>query len=483
MFQSNEKDRTLIINFDKIITHEQVKNFNIFNFSLKNSYFKAVSEILIFLEDLYQEIGNDVIFTLFKIKSTIDLANIYKEEHKEFDFKSIIKKELLNNGELIDKIFNIVEKDYVDLKISSANKNEELQITNEHCKDFFVVSSLHKLVIMFSLHYGYMNNLPTKDLDDLIFELNYDSFDYIDKLHNCNLRNKLFKLIKSRVDSTKYSDKVILGYLESVSIDTDILANNIFHTIIKNTIFKIERSRSLVSFLHSIIKNQINYQYKVKLPYNYKPVNLNLQEGINEFESYNRCDETSEILINIVIQNIIKNNIYNLSFPDDEIEYYKTRIKVNLMNLTLLRIFLVKELKSFKNLNIINHTDFIKLSLIMKNWFIENNLNSLAEIVLSTSDNSEISWKMNFNRSKFISTLLNNERAVRLFTMYNFIAKQMMTKNPIVNLILNLNYNTLIVYPSYQEYQNGIIENKSIDSNKDLDAITEEVLTFLEKRL
>ena len=211
-----EKNKNIIIEFDKIFINE---NFNVYNkfitgIGKKRVYSSMATDICndnnMILNQCDPQLKMRILYSYFTIKKAIDLKKFVKvddentlqqygaEAHRDFgkyeNFINFLISTLFT-VDFIEAIKAYVEEHYevsVDEK-ESANYAEATTFTNEHLKLIYTASYMTKFAIPLCTHYIFINS----DLNIDVFNFMYTIFDAIFKIivvgTNCsNLMNKLY---------------------------------------------------------------------------------------------------------------------------------------------------------------------------------------------------------------------------------------------------------------------------------------------------
>lgn len=283
-------------------------------------------------------LNEDLALILFNLLNAKVILMTRENEVSYDEFIEIMNK-IINDGNklLIKTIETYVTKNYAlsldkiteTMKESKKKVNEELQVSDSHAIDLIKISYLYRVMIPIISMYFITNkaslNLPSdEDIDDLEFdEVNSSIFAYLFDTFAENpeaLRNKLFKLTYSRISKTAYSDKRFWSAAKNVGITKDTEALEIFKKLLTNAIPKlsIDPDKNVISFLQSVIKNQIDFLFQNKFKHKIIPLGNNLErygdedsDDMSEFERLeiqsSRKDEGAYLIRKANISNVISN--------------------------------------------------------------------------------------------------------------------------------------------------------------------------------
>jgi hypothetical protein len=312
-FYSEDKNNNFCIAFDKIFKQSKLEVFNAFEMNSKRNFKNLTPSIVDTYRELFLKDGKFdedlaiVLFNILNVKSKLMLNETSYEE-----FLSIADSITDSNDSLlIKKIGDYVEEHYaLDLDTITANTkakkkkvNEELQFSDEHARSLLKIAYLYRVMIpIISVYFTYNKSLFAKttediendDLEDMKFdEINGSIFAYLFEKFEANtgaLRNKLYKLVYSRVSRTSYSDKRFWQAAKNQGITQDTETLEIYKKLLTNAIPKlsIDGDKNIVSFFQSVVNNQIDFLFQNKFKNKY------ISLGNNEEKYRDDDDATSE---------------------------------------------------------------------------------------------------------------------------------------------------------------------------------------------
>ena len=122
------------------------------------------------------------------------------------------------------------------------------------------------------------------DVDDSVEELKFDEanskiFAYLFDKFATNpeaLRNKLYKFTSSRVSKTSFSDKRFWQIAKNVAVTEKTESLEIYKKLLTNAIPKlsIQKDKNAISFLQSVINNQIDFLFQNKFRDKFIPISI-----------------------------------------------------------------------------------------------------------------------------------------------------------------------------------------------------------------
>lgn len=287
--------------FNKLFEQEQLGIYNIFEMSSKRNFKNLTPMILSTYEELFLDesggLRDDcelIFFKLLKAKSDIMVA----ENGTSYDEFIADLEEIMKGGDnlLINIIKQYVTDNYSlnldkitsDTKAKNRKVNAELQFSDAHARDLLKIAYLYRVMIPLISVYFYYNKSSfsykneaadgqpsEEDAEELKFEeVNSSIFAYLfDKI--CDnpeaLRSKLYRLTYSGVSKTSYSDKRFWLAAKNVSITEKTEALDIYKKILTNAIPKlsIDGDKNVISFLQSVINNQVDFLFQNKFKYHF----------------------------------------------------------------------------------------------------------------------------------------------------------------------------------------------------------------------
>lgn len=264
--------------------------------NLSPSILSTYEELFLDEEGSIKDEAQLIFFNILKSKSDIMVSDSISYE-KFIECLDVI----MNSGDnlLINMINKFVEDNYAltldkitqETKDKKKKVNTELQFSDNHAKDLLKISYLYRVLIPIISVYFYYNKssfnsvkpqdlengemIPESELEELQFdEVNTNIFAYLFDKFATNpeaLRNKLYRLTYSGVSKTAYSDKRFWLAAKNVAITERSEALEIYKKILTNAIPKlsIEGDKNVISFLQSVINNQVDFLFQNKFKYHF----------------------------------------------------------------------------------------------------------------------------------------------------------------------------------------------------------------------
>lgn len=206
---ANNDGKLFILRFDKAFGIPKLGIYNKF-FIKKASYEKQLDVIckyMNFFMKFYDD-ERELVSAYLKIKYAIDREQKFNENNSDQLIDLIY--ELLFTDSIVNKIYKIVEDNYLDDIESSDSKKyvmekkhlESLEFTNNHIKILLRISFGMKLIAPIMFHYVSFNVIKLDKDSDLIYKFYRKLFDIFSD--EVNIYNKLFTYVKHFASS--YSD-------------------------------------------------------------------------------------------------------------------------------------------------------------------------------------------------------------------------------------------------------------------------------------
>ena len=357
-FYTKDDGNIFGIAFDKIFKQEPLTVFDDFELNSKRNFKNLAPMIL----ETYQQIFLDdegcvnedlalVLFNMLYAESKILQKSSKNEPMPYEEFISLVDKVTDDGDKLLMKaIGDFVDSHYAleldkiteETRAKKKKVNVELQFSDRHAKDLLKIAYLYRIMIpLVSVYFMYnKNNLVSVvadspdfdemmlDVDESVEELKFDEanskiFAYLFDKFATNpeaLRNKLYKFTSSRVSKTSFSDKRFWQIAKNVAVTEKTESLEIYKKLLTNAIPKlsIQKDKNAISFLQSVINNQIDFLFQNKFRDKFIPISIetskyspddNDSNNVSEFEKMEllttRKDEGSFIIRKLNIADVL----------------------------------------------------------------------------------------------------------------------------------------------------------------------------------
>jgi hypothetical protein len=112
------------------------------------------------------------------------------------------------------------------------------------------------------------------------------------------LENKLHRLVSARVASTEYTDMLIWSYLSNVGLSQSQQIHAIYSRVITDIIPKLKLTENVLTFLYVVLKRQLSFSFRSKLPKEYSSFNSLLEaDSASVFDKSGNYSEHDELLL------------------------------------------------------------------------------------------------------------------------------------------------------------------------------------------
>ena len=447
MIGKSEDGKEVIVDFNKILKIKDCTNMKL-NLSKKRIYISAADAIVKDIE--FASKFKNFFTSFYEIKSAIDDRSIKTRE----DLMEIVNDYILNDKSIKKGIVAYVKENHT-ISIEAKGKNEELQFTDSMARMIIGISMFCRIVIPLLTHYMFVNDVKKdEELFIITFSKIYSIFDKDDLGTNIDIAAKLNKFVSTAVENTLYSDQVIWNYLKNVSIFSRILSIELFRRVIKDIIPKLEINKSVISFLHVVLKRQIEFQFTQNIKIKFKPIVIIRTENessssINPFTKIEqklvRSNEGEYLLNKEAINNFICDNRQINSH--EEMDYYTSVVKVNSLQVKILNFFINKSIGNGINIYLCNKEEYLHILLICRKWLEKNNFKFLASILLSEPVIRQS--KRNFNKGNLLASIVESKSYENITSKYDIIDQKLIENKIIVNFIgeiLNTDFEYVKLY-------------------------------------
>lgn len=310
---------------------------------------------------------------------------------------------------------------------------ESLEFTNIHMKILFRISFGMKILCPVMFHYLALNNIKLERNSDVIYKFYqklfeiFDTTEYfehftkmdelieteipIDKMEQmideyglvvdnpksihpkffdidgsyytpgtCNLYNKLYIYVKAKVMESHSNNSSMFEQREIFGLDISSVIN--FFTkvvLISDNMVKYKFNENIVGFNKTIVKYQLYFFMKEQYEKNLTEVtNTKNSEGLSGvdkmFMNLSKIDEGHTIIADNNIETTLEKiqRDKGIYISDSEIEYYKKNLSPSKIQQKLVYSYYAKDFGSYRDLNLLSRTDYIKLILILKKELLNN---------------------------------------------------------------------------------------------------------------
>lgn len=495
------------INFGKIIGQDELSIYNNFEMSSKRNFKNLAPSILSTYEELFLtetgELSEDaelIIFNMLRAKSDIMVTEKLPYE-KFIEYLDTI----MNSGEklLLNIISNFVDEHYTvsldkiteETRAKKRKVNTELQFSDAHARDLLKITYLYRVMIPIISVYFYYNkgsfnsiaNLneysAPEDAEELEFDdVNSKIFAYLFDIFATKpeaLRNKLYRLVYSGVSKTKYSDKRFWRAAKNVAVTAETETLEIYKKVLTNAIPKLSIDRNVISFLQSVINNQVDFLFQNKFKYHFTTLGNNdpsistddseESDNMSEIERLeilnSRKDEGSYLIRKMNIKETLEKlpEKLNVGVSDAEVKSIMKTITRNQIQEYIISLLTFKYFQDKDALKYLSFYDYCYVLILCKKYLLEYKFKYLPLILTAKCEKHR--ERVNISGKKVRPEILNSKKYTELLeSRYsNFTAE---IEKPFLAFIGT-------VYSSVFKDENG---NEIFDSSVKVGKIAEEIV-------
>jgi hypothetical protein len=412
------------IAFDKIFEKEGLETFNEFAISSKR-YFKNMANLVV---QTYDEIFIDeggkinpklafILFKILNVKSIImSTKNIPCDKMIEY-----LDDILLSGNKLFlktitkyvsENMVSTMDKCTEEMREKKRKINKELQMTDAHGKTLVILGYTYRLLIPVIAEYLMYVKQADKTVEGSEEDTENDDvcsaiFAHIFELVVPNptaLRNKLYRLVESRITKTTFSDKKFWDILKKISITKETEALDIYKKLLTNAIPKISISENMniVGFLQAVVHNQVDFLFQRKFKYKLTVLEGNsvgkktsTEDDIEDFSDFEKVEflnvrknEGSHVIRKLSVLDVTPTIPAKLGVAVESAEIKET-LKTLKRNSIKEQIVSMIVLKYFDDPQAIKYLDFYNYTLLVlacKKFLIQHKFVYLPMILTATCE-------------------------------------------------------------------------------------------------
>lgn len=472
-----------------VLNKETLKNFDedsysnenafLFNMSKKRVYLSIIDRVI---EDLNFVFNQDK--TLLEVYIAINNAIFEGVFSSEEELIDAIDECLISNESLLKIIRDKINKEYTITIECARNGSEELQFKDSYAKLIICISMMCRFILPFVC--SYMNYTDAKKEANFSINMFTRIFNYFneDDLGNkVDLAAKISSFISSLVDNTLYSDKIIWEFLKNLSINERILSMDLFRKFIRDTLPKFETNRSAVSFLHSVIRLQIQFTFTQNIKIEYKPVSQirmeNSDSGMTPFSRMESrlvsFDEMQYIIEKEAINKLVEK--ISSKYSEEEFEYYLSKRCSNDFQIKIVSAYI----NSLDRINVMlcNKEQFTWLLIETRKWLESKKMFFLSYLLIADiAPKEQQNIKKSFGRSRLVGEILQSVSYRNIINRYSIVKDRLEESKIILTHIGEILSTRFIFVPKFEEKQfNENFVNVEVNQRK----IVSELLSFMER--
>ena len=242
--------------------------------------------------------------------------------------------------------------------------------------------------------------------------------------------------------------------------------------------FKYSFDKNIISFNYVVLEKQLRF-FLIE-PYTRNRIELSAKKdltglsGLDKLEmNSSKIDESIVILSNINIKKTIKRikNKMHMEISDEELKFYRDNLKITRFQSQLVFYYYAKYFNGYRDLNMLNRTQYLKLLIMLKKRLQYQNFIYLPQIISSniesklnarTIRNDKFLFKI--ESSPIYQSLINDK-----YSTLNSVNKE--------DLILNLLSTLLNTSFTFVDFDHPELTGEKIEINQDM--VSDEFLNFL----
>jgi len=370
--------------------------------------------------------------------------------------------------------------------------NEELQFTTEHDKLTLRVAFLMKFMVPLASEYLYLHKEQRPDT--LLLDVYAECFEVACMGGDIVLTNKIYKLVESRIKTTRYSDRVIWGFLSIRSIDPITLADDFYRKMIVDIMVKLDNTKRVISYFHATLKNMLMYQFQCHFRDKWSSVDLHevtdpQNERLTNFERLEfymaRVDESDAMVEEAKRLDIIVAAIKDPRYPvtADELDYYTDLVQLNPVQTLLMFLHNSRAIGKVQSLYGLKFGEYVVLLIHFRHWLNANGFTFLSRWVMATFPTGLEDSKKPVNTKDFVSGLTGSRSFKYLHdSKYEHVMPMLIKNSSIPQLISTIFTNEAMYTPSLEEFRSPslLVDAKDINVDFSITHVADEVMRFLE---
>lgn len=456
-FYLSDEGNMFGIAFDKFLDYPELEVYNEFEITSKRN-FKNLGEMIVdtyrdLFVDMYGELKDEnyilIFYALLNLKSEIMLN---ENETRLEDFMDSMINILNGNDQLLKNTINQYIDDNYKLDLDAVTEetisrnrkvDEELIITDEHGKDLLRVAfTLRFFIPIISVYLAYNKGIIGKtddeiegddDLEDLRFdEINETMMNSLfDEMVTKpdELRGKLYKLTSSRMARTEYADRGFWAFADTQGVNVKSKTLEVYNKLLQNAVTKlsIEGNLNILSYILSVINNQIGFMVRDKYKHRFSIMNRNRNGGIDgsdDLSEYDRlevqmlkADEGMFALRKLSIENVMLTlpEKLGVSVTDNEVKENLNKLDRHKIQEQIASMLTYKYFEDKSAVKIMDHIAYTRLILLLQKYLIKHKFEYLPKIMISTA--TKFREKDNIVGRKVRPEIMGSKKYTELFNL------------------------------------------------------------------
>lgn len=411
---------------------------NYFPISRKRVYLSILDKVVNDLKFVFTNY-EEFIDRYIEIKMDVDESEACSNEE---DFICYIENNIIKDEKLQKLIHDHVNSQYTITIENNSNGNEELQFKDSYAKLLICSSMMCRIILPFICTFMERHDIKKEqDFTVRTFTGIFKVFNTDDNGDFVDLPSKITCFITSAVDNTLYSDKIIWKFLESLSINDRTLQMDLFRKVIRDTLPKLDINRSVVSFLHVVIKQQIIFTFTQNVKINFRPITqIRTENSDGAMSQFTRvemrlvaADEMSYLMDKETIHGIVSK--LKSKYTKKEFDYFLKNIVSNPIQVRLVSSHVNSQDRV--NLMLCNREEYIYMLMSAYEWFSTKGFPHLAALVIAkiAPKEDQPPPRKGFARSKIISEVIQSRSYKTIIDRFALVSGRLEESKTIVSII------------------------------------------------
>lgn len=458
----NQENHCICIKFDKIFNKPNIKQHNIFRIQHKRYYSEGTQNSS--SKPMLPTICSDMNYIFNRnndsIRKYASIAMLTAlKEAKDYNVDKF-KKDVYELVDMIkEDVIDYVESNY-NLDLSEGDKiNTDLQVTDEMNK-VYVESAIAMRFVCPAI----CNYTLTEKIDNIfyiIFREIMKIFSEANEEGN-NPLTKLYSIVRSRVEQTKYANKKIWKFIGNYTNDMKLICDDFDKQLIESIIPKLDVDRSAIKYIDVVLRKKLEFLFTYNFPNDFRPLrslenddDTDERDRLNEMIFTSRKNEAALALNKLTIKNHIESYKSENDITDDDIaEFKRVQLKGKNVN-NIQKYFLFITYGKMFEVTIASEDDRVALLYELIDNLETEGFTEIAKILGNTVENdidlrNKVGGKKLRNQTGFLKVLNKYGDVVDIIENDNFIVKMIAFKN---HNYFDENNNPVVINPNRFEHE------------------------------
>ena len=341
----------------------------------------------------FYDVEHEYLVAMLSLKYMTDTTedDMTPKAFTDYILKRVITKTFINRiRDMVDDLYEC----NIDTEMSE-NYRTTPKITNDQAKVIVALSFVTRLILPICVHYTNISHyFTTRKAYIPLFDKIYMSIlSRLEKDYETQVFQSLCKFIEYRIDKNTMRD---IGNWEKKrqlhSTNVELYKNTLIHEVILvKCIYKIDYSRSIVSYFDGVVMN--NYSQYKKENFKSKPIEIAAEEyekDDDDFLSHAEAiemsiyknDETNAFISEYNLADVYESLHYRFNIPinDKEFKFYYDNVKINSVSQQLLHSFYSRFFNDSTAIELVTREQAIWLLIILKKFLTLKGMVILPQI-------------------------------------------------------------------------------------------------------